>query len=168
MSQSEKDRLAALENRLAILEGQMATGETPGLVRLSSSSAVTDSTGLALAASEKNAALDGTLASQISESKENISKLLASAVMTYTCSKDLIFDFDSPWTKTGIYRLGASESYINPPTNTVDYGNVFVSRINDTIGVMVFPYVENAILFRTGNYVNFTSHKWMRISAQPV
>lgn len=52
--------------------------ETPGLVRISKSSAVTDSAGLALAASEKNASLEGTLASEIrgiSESLELFGKL---------------------------------------------------------------------------------------------
>lgn len=42
-----------------------ATTEKAGHIKLSNSSAVTDSTGLALPATEKNAALDGTLANQI-------------------------------------------------------------------------------------------------------
>ncbi len=45
--------------------GTDATANKGGHVRLSSSSAVTDSTGLALPATEKNASLDGTLAQQI-------------------------------------------------------------------------------------------------------
>ena len=65
VSQAVLDRIAALENRIEELEGREATMETPGLVRISKSSAVTDSAGLALAASEKNASLEGTLASEI-------------------------------------------------------------------------------------------------------
>lgn len=42
-----------------------ATKNTQGVVKLSDSSAVTDSTGLALPATEKNATIDGTLANQI-------------------------------------------------------------------------------------------------------
>ena len=42
-----------------------ATADKAGHVKLSSSSAVTDSTGLALPATEKNASLDGTMANQI-------------------------------------------------------------------------------------------------------
>lgn len=42
-----------------------ATADKAGHVKLSNSSAVTDSTGLALPATEKNAALDGTMANQI-------------------------------------------------------------------------------------------------------
>lgn len=48
-----------------LLEQRLATEETAGLVMLSDSEAVTDSTGLALPASEKNAALEGTLANWI-------------------------------------------------------------------------------------------------------
>lgn len=73
MSQSEKDRLAALENRLAILEGQMATEETPGLVRITSSAAVTDSTGLALSAREKNSAISGSIMNKLQEIKSLLS-----------------------------------------------------------------------------------------------
>ena len=45
--------------------GTDATANKGGHVRLSSSSAVTDSTGLALPATEKNASLEGTMAQQI-------------------------------------------------------------------------------------------------------
>lgn len=44
-----------------------ATAEQFGRVKLSDSSAVTDSDGLALAATEKNASIDGTLANQIAK-----------------------------------------------------------------------------------------------------
>lgn len=45
--------------------GTKATTSVQGHVKLSNSSAVTDSTGLALPATEKNASIDGTLANQI-------------------------------------------------------------------------------------------------------
>ena len=46
-----------------------ATSGVYGHVKLSDSSAVTDSTGLALPATEKNASIEGTLANQISAIK---------------------------------------------------------------------------------------------------
>lgn len=46
-----------------------ATSAKAGHVKLSNSSAVTDSTGLALPATEKNASIDGTLANRIAEIK---------------------------------------------------------------------------------------------------
>lgn len=49
-----------------------ATSEDYGRVKVTNSSAVTDSTGLALAATEKNASIDGTLAKQINELNSNL------------------------------------------------------------------------------------------------
>lgn len=51
-----------------------ATLNTTGHVKLSDSSAVTDSTGLALPATEKNAAIGGTLANQISKVNSDLGK----------------------------------------------------------------------------------------------
>ncbi len=53
--------------------GTSATADKGGHVRLSRSSAVTDSTGLALPATEKNAALDGTLANKIDALNKSLS-----------------------------------------------------------------------------------------------
>ena len=50
-----------------------ATADKAGHVKLSNSSAVTDSTGLALPATEKNAALDGTMANQIATLNKSLS-----------------------------------------------------------------------------------------------
>ena len=52
-----------------------ATLESLGLVKLSDSEAVTDSTGLALPATEKNATIEGTLANQISKLNTDISNM---------------------------------------------------------------------------------------------
>lgn len=46
------------------MEGREADGETLGLVRLSDSSSVTDSTGMAVPTSELNASLEGTIANE--------------------------------------------------------------------------------------------------------
>lgn len=51
-----------------------ASTSATGHVKLSDSSAVTDSTGLALPATEKNAAISGTMANQISELNTNFTK----------------------------------------------------------------------------------------------
>lgn len=57
-----------------------ATIEKAGIVKLSDSSAVTDSTGLALPATEKNASIEGTLANQLDTLNSN----LKSKVKTYS------------------------------------------------------------------------------------
>lgn len=51
-----------------------ASTSATGHVKLSNSSAVTDSTGLALPATEKNASISGTMANQISELNTNLTK----------------------------------------------------------------------------------------------
>lgn len=53
-----------------------ATDDKAGHVKLSSSSAVTDSTGLALSAAEKNAALEGTMANQIAALNKSLTASL--------------------------------------------------------------------------------------------
>lgn len=53
---------------------ELRAGDDYGLVRLSASGAVTDSTGLALPTSEKNAGLTGTLANRIENNKSEIGK----------------------------------------------------------------------------------------------
>ncbi len=52
-----------------------ATGSVTGHVKVSSSAAVTDSTGMALAATEKNASLEGTLAYKLEQLNTNLTKL---------------------------------------------------------------------------------------------
>lgn len=56
-----------------------ASTSATGHVKLSDSSAVTDSTGLALPATEKNASISGTMANQISELNINLSKAITTS-----------------------------------------------------------------------------------------
>lgn len=60
-----------------------ATKNTQGVVKLSDSSAVTDSTGLALPATEKNASIEGTLANQISAIKYKLFSYEANGLTAY-------------------------------------------------------------------------------------
>ena len=71
-----EDHIAGLQRELAAVK-QSRAGSEPGLTRLSSSQSVTDSTGLALPTSENNAAMAGTLANRIEETRK---------VTRYTCS----------------------------------------------------------------------------------
>ena len=60
-------KIAELNKSIEDAIALRASLEAYGLVKVTNSSAVTDSTGLALAATEKNASIEGTLASQISQ-----------------------------------------------------------------------------------------------------
>lgn len=67
-----------------------ATADKAGHVKLSNSSAVTDSTGLALPATEKNAALDGTMANQIATLSKSLTPKQAVAVCLKTAAQDIV------------------------------------------------------------------------------
>ena len=58
-----------------------ATGSVTGHVKVSSSAAVTDSTGMALAATEKNASLEGTLAYKLEQLNTNLNSLVIQSVI---------------------------------------------------------------------------------------
>ena len=62
--QNQIDNLTKAINDATALRASL---EAYGMTKVTNSSAVTDSTGLALAATEKNASIDGTLANQISQ-----------------------------------------------------------------------------------------------------
>lgn len=74
-----------------------ATSSIKGGVILSNSEAVTDSTGMALPATEKNASLEGTLANKISELNSNIPKLHGGS---------------TPYTTFKIYHTRVQLSYV--------------------------------------------------------
>lgn len=65
------------------LRDTKATKDTYGRVKLSDSEAVTDSTGLALPATEKNASIEGTLANQIGTVKSDLASTTATANSAY-------------------------------------------------------------------------------------
>ena len=64
-----EDHIARLQQELNAVKDSVA-GSEPGLVRLSNSQSVTDSTGLALPTSENNGAMAGTLANRIEATRK--------------------------------------------------------------------------------------------------
>lgn len=129
-SLSDRERIAELENRLEQLESRLATAETPGLVRLSSSEAVTDSNGLALPASEKNAALEGTLAQRIESCKE-ISKANKSAIEKMKLNNsESSSTLGSPgWYRIAVYENGAQVIAEGSSANSCD---IVIKRVYNT------------------------------------
>lgn len=61
------EQIESLNKAIDDAKALRATLEAYGMVKLSNSAAVTDSTGLALPATEKNASIEGTMANQISK-----------------------------------------------------------------------------------------------------
>ena len=78
-----------------------ASLEAYGLTKVTNSSAVTDSTGLALAATEKNASIDGTLANSISKLNSdiinNIPHFLSYTKLIHIPSKTSVTEHISPY-----------------------------------------------------------------------
>lgn len=67
------EAIERIESDIARLEGLKASLENRGLVQLSSATNVTDSTGLALPVTEKNASVEGTIANQVHNIENSIS-----------------------------------------------------------------------------------------------
>ena len=67
-----KEQIDALTTQINNAIALRSSLEQYGMAKLSNSAAVTDSTGLALPATEKNATIDGTLANQISQLNTNL------------------------------------------------------------------------------------------------
>lgn len=103
---------------------QKATTSILGHIKITNSAAVTDSTGLALAATEKNAAISGTLAHQIAQISaqnndfaNNISQLNSN--MEHKLSNHGYYNAETSindMTNPGIYRF-----YVNPNTDNANY-----------------------------------------------
>lgn len=66
------EQIESLNKAIDDAKALRATLEAYGMVKLSDSAAVTDSTGLALPATEKNASLEGTLANMLSQLNTNL------------------------------------------------------------------------------------------------
>ena len=75
-SPADRDRISALEQRINLLENKYATETEPGLVRLTKSKSVTDSTGLAVPSSELNAALEGSIAHKVAGIDERLNEFM--------------------------------------------------------------------------------------------
>lgn len=129
-SLSDRDRIAALERKIELLETTIATEEIHGLVRLSSSSTVTDSTGLALPSSENNASLEGSIAQRIERCKE-ISQINKSAIekMKLNNSESSSTLASPGWYRIAVYRNGAQVIAEGASANSCD---IVIKRVYNT------------------------------------
>ena len=111
-----------------------ATSEDYGRVKVTNSSAVTDSTGLALAATEKNASIDGTLAKQINELNSNLTANYP--LKTQIINQNLL---DNPWFT--VNQRGTTNTTINSSSPSNVYGyfmDRYIIRIDNTNGSATF------------------------------
>ena len=135
-----------------------ATADKAGHVKLSNSSAVTDSTGLALPATEKNAALDGTLANKI----DALSKSLDVESIKVSCNTDVALNVSASkasgrmvclnvvmtgstqLAKNAFYTVASIPAEYAPPqairgVTVFGSGNVGFTRITDAGLIQIYP-----------------------------
>lgn len=138
--------------------GTSATANKAGHVKLSSSSAVTDSTGLALPATEKNASLNGTMANQIAA----LNKSLGVESIEVSCNTDVALNVSASkasgrmvclnvvmtgstqLAKNAFYTVASIPAEYAPPQSirgvtVFGSGNVGFTRITDAGLIQIYP-----------------------------
>ena len=137
-----EDKITGLQQELDAVKNSRA-GNEPGLVRLSSSQSVTDSTGLALPTSENNAAVAGTLANRIEKNKESFSWKLVCGDVSQTEIPDL-------WNHAGNeYFVLISDGYVVHSKICPKLRNVL--RIEQTYNLAKCNWTFN--LWKTSNQI---------------
>ena len=135
-----------------------ATTEKAGHIKLSNSSAVTDTTGLALPATEKNASLSGTLANQI----DALNKSLGVESIEVSCNTDVALNVSASkasgrmvclnvvmtgstqLAKNAFYTVASIPAEYAPPQSirgvtAFGSGNVGFTRITDAGLIQIYP-----------------------------
>lgn len=135
-----------------------ATTEKAGHIKLSNSSAVTDSTGLALPATEKNASLNGTLANQI----DALNKRLDVESIEVSCNTDVALNVSASkasgrmvclnvvmtgstqLAKNAFYTVASIPAEYAPPqairgVTVFGSGNVGFTRITEAGLIKIYP-----------------------------
>lgn len=141
-----------------------ATADKAGHVKLSNSSAVTDSTGLALPATEKNASLDGTMANQIAA----LNKSLGVESIEVSCNTDVALNVSASkasgrmvclnvvmtgstqLAKNAFYTVASIPAEYAPPQSirgvtVFGSGNVGFTRITDTGLIQIYPLIVDYV-----------------------
>lgn len=144
--------------------GTSATADKAGHVKLSNSSAVTDSTGLALPATEKNAALDGTLANKI----DALNKSLGAESIEVSCNTDVALNVSASkasgrmvclnvvmtgstqLAKNAFYTVASIPAEYAPPQSirgvtVFGSGNVGFTRITEAGLIQIYPLIVDYV-----------------------
>lgn len=141
-----------------------ATASKAGHVKLSSSAAVTDSTGLALPATEKNASLNGTMANQIAA----LNKSLGVESIEVSCNTDVALNVSASkasgrmvclnvvmtgstqLAKNAFYTVASIPAEYAPPQSirgvtVFGSGNVGFTRITEAGLIQIYPLIVDYV-----------------------
>lgn len=144
--------------------GTSATADKAGHVKLSNSSAVTDSTGLALPATEKNASLNGTMANQIAA----LNKSLGVESIEVSCNTDVALNVSASkasgrmvclnvvmtgstqLAKNAFYTVASIPAEYAPPQSirgvtVFGSGNVGFTRITEAGLIQIYPLIVDYV-----------------------
>lgn len=141
-----------------------ATTEKAGHIKLSNSGAVTDSTGLALPATEKNASLTGTLANQIAALNKSLGvesiEVICNADVTLNVSAskasgrmvclNVVMTGSTQLAKNAFYTVASIPAEYAPPQSirgvtVFGSGNVGFTRITDTGLIQIYPLIVDYV-----------------------
>lgn len=121
-------KIAVLQKAIDDATALRASLEAYGMVKLCDSEAVTDSTGLALPATEKNASIEGTLAYQLSQLNtdyKNFSDRMSSA---YVRSINNVYNYNIRLTISDSREFIGCIIYCYPSGDTPQFGITIVNR----------------------------------------
>lgn len=139
-----------------------ATNTQLGHVKVTNSAAVTDSTGLALAATEKNASIEGTLANLISQQNSNLSfnNFPGGTILEYYQKNPKI---------RGCFCIRPNIPTDLPAifSETEGYLQFFRDTIGQRVLVVYWNYGSYNIIMR-GFYANRWLHDWKMISTNNI
>lgn len=170
MTPSEKQKLELLEQKIQDLEGRLATSEVAGLVKLSASEAVTDSTGLALPAIEKNASIEGTMASKIEKEARKLTGHVPIYSSWLTANTDEEIDkemYSLPINTVIISHFGINHGHnkILLAINEEGGGTgLLVGYKNNLYGSFIFFSYATAGHILKCNFYNGVYGNWYRVS----
>ncbi len=153
---------AQIQESLAQVQALRADLENYGLVKLSSSSAVTDSAGLAVPTSELNAATEGTLANRIETLKTDVN--INKTTIENKCLKNF------GWSNVAVpdHNLNnvklrgmidyAGETAVGAPGG---YGMLLNFAGDGYMAQLFFDSRTNSMKFRAGNVSGLTNVSWV-------
>lgn len=141
-----------------------ASTSATGHVKLSDSSAVTDSTGLALPATEKNASISGTMANQISELNTNLTKTNQTVAENLTKTSQAI---TAKQNKLNLISKSQGDITVGAGTSR-DFTFSISVPVGATIVAQIPILVTNAVGISIGRDVNknFTARLWNSTSSE--
>ena len=133
--------------------GTSATADKAGHVKLSNSSAVTDSTGLALPATEKNASLNGTMGVESIEVSCNTDVALnvsASKASGRMVCLNVVMTGSTQLAKNAFYTVASIPAEYAPPQSirgvtVFGSGNVGFTRITEAGLIQIYPLIADYV-----------------------